>query len=134
MAAGAVDREFLCIYRLPLNSLWDARVLLWVPLGRHWAPFVLPWCRLWPVLVCLGAPLGSLWLPLARLRVKFQTLTGPGTWYQVPGTRYQVPGSSGSGSSGSVCHPGSTNSGSKRFGSPGSGSVRSLPASLDRLC
>ena len=63
-AAGAVDREFLCIEAS--FSRWDAIGLLWDPLGRHWVPFA-PRCFLCPSLMRLGVPLGSLWLRLDHL-------------------------------------------------------------------
>ena len=63
-----------CVYRPPLNSLWGAMGLLWLPLERHWPPFVTPWRCLWPSWGRPGAPLGSLWVALGSLWVTFGSL------------------------------------------------------------
>ena len=86
-----------CVYRPPLNSLWGARELLWVPLGRHWAPlgasgtrlgsfcpslvlplalFGMPWGALGLPLAPFGPPWGPLWL-LAGKSLKIGPPGGP---------------------------------------------------------
>ncbi len=62
-AAGAVDREFLCVYRRPLNSLLGAR-----------ASFGSLWDAIGPLLSLFGGAFGSVWDALGRLRAPFGSL------------------------------------------------------------
>ncbi len=71
-AAGAVDREFLCVYRRPLNSLLGARASfgsLWDAIGPLLSLFGGAFGSVWDALGRLRAPFGSLWFPLGRLGV-----------------------------------------------------------------
>ena len=58
------------MYRLPLSSSQGAMELLWLPMGRQWAPSDSPWtpfAPLWDNLGCPLAPFGSLWGALGSL-------------------------------------------------------------------
>ena len=65
-----------CVYRPPLNSLWSARGLLWVPLGRHLAPLGPSWTSLGSFCPSLVLPLALFGMPWGALGLSL-ALFGP---------------------------------------------------------